>query len=109
MFNVVSRPTFTRDVPVNVPSGDGFEEQTLKATFNALTDDEQGTFNLATPDDVKDFLRKAIVSLDDLADEEGNPVTYSPAILEDLIGRGYVRIALLATYTRAQIKAVTGN
>lgn len=109
MFNVVSTPTFTRDVTIHVPSGDDFKEESLKATFVVLNDDEKGNADLTTPEDVKDFLRKAIVSLGDLVDEDGKPVTYSPAILEGLIGLGYVRLALLTTYTRAQVKALTGN
>ncbi|MEP1330104.1 hypothetical protein [Pseudophaeobacter sp.] len=109
MFNVVSNPTFTRTVPVSVPSGDGFDEQSLKATFNLLTDGEKEAFDVSTTDGVKDFLRAAVVRLDDLADEDGKPVAYTPEILEGLLGRGYVRLALLTTYTRAQIKAVTGN
>lgn len=109
MFNVVSNPTFTRTVPVSVPSGDGFDEQSLKATFNLLTDEETAAFDVSTTDGVKGFLRAAIVSLGDLADEAGEPVAYSPAILDSLLDRGYVRLALLTTYTRSQIKAVTGN
>jgi hypothetical protein len=109
VFNVVTKPTFTRDVPVSVPSGDSFKEESLKATYSVLSDTDRDAFDLATTEDVKAFLREIIVSLDDLADENGQPVTYSPAILEDLLGLGYVRLALLTTYTRAQVKAVTGN
>lgn len=109
MFNVLNNPTFTRDVPVQVPSGDGFDEQSIKATFKALPDDEADAFDVSSKDGVKAFLRAAVVCLSDLEDEKGKPVAYSPEILESLLSRGYVRLALLTTYTRAQVQALTGN
>jgi hypothetical protein len=109
LFNVVTAPTFTRDVPVSVPSGDGYVEQSFKATFQVLSDEERDARDLSVTENVKAYLREIILHLDDLTDDEGQPVPYGPEILEQILGFGYVRIALLSTYTKAQIKAVTGN
>lgn len=108
MFNVITIPTFTRDVPVSVPSGDGFKEDSLKATFCVRPDDE-ASFDANSPEDIKRFLRDIIVKLDDLVDDAGNPVSYNDEIREQLLSLPYVRIALLRTYTRAQIKVLAGN
>lgn len=109
MFNVLANPTFTRPVEVSIPDGDGHKKESLIATFSALSDSQTEEFNLSDPDGVKAFLRAAIVSLDDLGDDQGNPVPFSPEILENLIGRPYVRISLLRVYTRAQIEGLAGN
>ncbi len=109
MFNVVNAPTFTRKVPISVPSGDGYVDQSLKVTFKVLSDQDRDARDLSVTENVKDFLREIILHLDDLADDEGKPVPYSPEVLEQVLGFGYVRIALLSIYTTAQIKAVTGN
>lgn len=108
MFNVVTIPTFSRNVPVPVPSGDDFKEESLKATFCVRPDDEV-SFDANSPEDIKRFLREIIVCLDDLADDKGKPVAYSPEIRDQLLQLPYVRIALLRAYTGAQVKAVTGN
>lgn len=109
MFKVTADPTFTREVKVQVPTGEGFEEQTFKATFRAIDDEEAEGISFLKVSAVKAHLRKIIVSFDDLCDEAGNAVAYSDAIREDMIKRAYVRIALLEKYASALTQERVGN
>ncbi|MDE4175802.1 hypothetical protein PXK01_16690 [Phaeobacter sp. PT47_59] len=109
MFNVLENPTFTRPVPVQVPKGDGIEEQTFKATFNALDDDATEALAMADVEGTKDFLRRAILSMDDLSDEDGKSIPYSEEIREAVIARPYARIALMSAYHLGMNGLLPGN
>lgn len=109
MFNVLENPTFTRPVKVQVPKGDGVEEQVFKATFNALEEAEVDGLSMADTDGTKDFLRRALVSMDDLAGEDGNPIPYSEEIREAVISKPYARIALMGAYHIGMNGLLPGN
>ncbi|KXF92088.1 hypothetical protein [Phaeobacter inhibens] len=109
MFNVITQPTFSRTVKVRVPKGDGSEVQSFRATFRAIDDEEAEGISFLKVSEVKAHLRKIIVSFDDLCDEQGQPITYSEDIRENMLARSYVRIALLETYAEALTQERLGN
>lgn len=107
MFKITNEPQFTHSVIACVPVDGGFDEQSFKATFRVLDADKLGTDG-SVQGQIED-LRRLIVKLDDLVDEQGQPVPYSDALRDQLIGLPYVRIALVEAYTRGVTKAKSGN
>ena len=53
--------------------------------------------------------RAAVVTLHDLVDGDGKELPFTPEILEDLLGRPYVRLAMLEAYSRGLVKSLAGN
>lgn len=106
MFNITTRPTFVRDVPVDIPHGDGHRTEHLRTTFVALYDDEDAP---ASGDKLRAFLERCVERFDDLADDDGNEIPFSPDVKGDLLARPYVRMALLREYLRSMSGAKSGN
>jgi hypothetical protein len=94
---------------VNVPVDGGHREEVFKATFRVLDTDEAGTFDIGTPKGTTAFLRRAVIGLEDLQDEQKRPIAYSDELRERLIRIPFVRQALLNTYLDAVTKAKAGN
>ncbi|QAX29270.1 hypothetical protein [Leisingera sp. NJS204] len=109
MFNVLENPTFTRPVKVQVPKGDSVEEQTFKATFNALDDAETDGLSMIDTDSTKEFLRRAVLTMDELAGENGKPIPYSEDTREAVLSKPYARIALMAAYHTGMNGLLPGN
>lgn len=104
MFKVVSDSTFTRPVTVLTPSNDGHLTETLKATFRLLSTDEMDKYNLNTRDGTTAYLKRIIVSLDDLASASGEPLAYTEALRDQLLTMPHVRVGLLSEYLDAVAK-----
>lgn len=98
MFTIRDEIIFTREVKVNVPDGESVREESFRATFRVLSTD---VFATLTTDAMTDFLRKAVVKLNDLVDENGGPVGWSEEVRDRIIVIPHVRSALLATYVEA--------
>ncbi len=109
MFTITARPTFRRDVTIHTPDGDGFKQESVKATYRVLPADEIEKHNLDTAAGTSDFLRAAIVRLDDVADANGQTIEYSEQLLEQAIAWPHVRMALSMTYFEEIAKARVGN
>jgi len=109
MFNIDARPTFTRTVEVQVPSGDGFEKQTFIATFAALETDEIDAFDLFTNAGTDAFLRSVVVSLDDIAGNDGALIPYSEELLDRMLKKQCVRIGLYRSYAVSISGEAAGN
>lgn len=109
MFRLQANPTFTHRVRVSVPVDGGHREETFKATYRVLAIGEAEEFDLSTTEGSADFLRKAIVSLDDIAGEDGQPLPYNDELREQCLRIPYVRQALAKTYFEAVAKARVGN
>jgi hypothetical protein len=107
MFNVAV-PTFTRIVEVFTPDDDGHRKETVTATFRVVPTDEAARIKLATEDGTSQFLRRAIVRLDDLADA-GRPVAYGDEVRDQVLRMPHARIALVNAYFDAVSKAKEGN
>ena len=107
MFNIDKTPTFTVPVPLVL---EGIEEpQSFRATFRTVSDEEALAADTKSVDGFKAFLRRIIVRLHDLEDDDGNVVESSPAVIERLLGFSHVRIALQRAYWGAMLKARLGN
>ncbi len=109
MFKVVTDPRFTHPVSVLVPVDGGHTEQTFRATFRVLPSTEADSHDLSTNAGVDAFLRRIVVNLYDIADEEGHPLPYSEELRDRVLAPTYVKLALLRTYTAALGKARAGN
>lgn len=109
MFNIDARPEFTHPVTVLEPADAGHSEQTFQARFRVVDEDEAREINAVNTDGVKDFLRAAIVSLDDIVGKDGKPIAYSAELRDRMLALPYVRLALMRTYTDAITKFRVGN
>lgn len=109
MFNVAKERIFKRAVKINVPDGDGVSEETLQATYRALDEEAEKKFDLATVDGTKEFLRTAIVRLDDVVGQDGETLTYSAELRDLVLGASYARVALVRTYFVELVGAREGN
>lgn len=109
MFNIAKERIFKRAVKISAPDGDGVSEETLQATYRALDEKAEKEFDLATVDGTKEFLRAAIVRLDDVVGSEGEPLPYSAELRDLVLGASYARIALVRTYFFELAGAREGN
>ena len=109
MFKIAKTPRFTHVVPIKVPVDGGFDEQTIRATFEVITDDEFASFDTMTAEGLKDLVRKILVRLDDMVDEQGKPLPYSDDLRDQLLELPYMRLGLLRGYQAAMIGAKAGN
>lgn len=109
MLKIADEATFTRVVKISVPVDGGHREDTVKATFRVIDQEETAGFSLAKPDQLKAFLARIIVKLDDLADASGNPLPYSDELRDRITGKLYVSNALAKEYFVAIAGAREGN
>lgn len=109
MFKINAAPEFTHPVAVMVPQDDGHREETFKARFKVLPDDDVDGYDVSTKDGLKEFLRQVWLGASDIQDDDGQVVAWSIDLRDQLLGLPYVRLALLRTYMSALTKAKAGN
>lgn len=109
MFIVDTDPKFTHPVKVRVPVDGGFEEQSCKATFRVIPTEEAAEYDLTDGESSAAFLRRALVSLDDLVDRNNQPVPYNDQLRDQLLSLSYFRAAVARTYFEAMAGARAGN
>lgn len=109
MFVVEENPTFTHTVTAMVPTDGGYDKQSFKVTYNVLDAAEIDGFDLNTREGSDAFLRRVIHRLDDLVDVKGEPIPYSDAIRDRVIGLLWVRRAITRGYYAAVHKEAEGN
>ena len=109
MFNIETRPEFTRTVKVQVPEGEAVREYDFRATFVWLPSDELEEFDNRTTEGIKDMLRAVIVRCDDLLGKGDKPVEWSDGVREQLLGWSNSRLALLLAYNSAWTEEKRGN
>ncbi|MDK3072770.1 hypothetical protein QO034_06580 [Sedimentitalea sp. JM2-8] len=107
MLKITDTPEFTHTVRVQTPVDGGHREDTFKCRFRVVEDDENDAG--FTVDAVKARLRRIIVSMEDLADENGKPVPYSDEVRDRVLNLPHARIALLRAYAAAFAKERAGN
>lgn len=105
-FKINARPEFTRTVTIIVPQGDGETEETLRATYRLTAKDDR---NLARSDHMTEFLTEAIVGLDDVVGEDGQPIPSSADLIAGVLAMDNARLALMRTYSEAVTRLKTGN
>jgi len=106
MFKVATDPTFTHNIKVNVPIDDGHETHELRTTFRVLDDE------ISDPETVADlaaFLDRAVVTFEDLSDDNDAPMTCTEEVRAKLLTRPFVRLALWNGYRNAMVHARLGN
>lgn len=110
MFKIVRKPTFQHVVNVNVPVDGGFEEQTLKVTYNVLPAKElieiEPGFDL---DRKRQYLERIVNSFDDLVGEDGKPVACDANLRNKLLDLFYVQPPVMEGYVAAMTGAKTKN
>ena len=102
MFKLQKSPTFTTKVTLVVPTDDGQVEQTITARFRLVADE-------LTQADPVTFLREAVLSLSDIADEEGNQLAYDSDLLDKMLSLPFARVGLVKAYWQAMTGAKLGN
>lgn len=108
MFNIDHVPEFNQTVEVRVPHGDGFETQSFKARFRVISDEDEET-SMNWVEDAKNRLRARIVHVEDVVGGDGKPVEFSSGLLERMLGREDIRVALLSAYAKGMFEARAGN
>lgn len=109
MFTLVDTLEFTHTIPVMVPVDGGFKEQSLKVRFRLHQDDAENAADLAKSDGMEAFLKRVIVSIDDVIDEAKKAMPYSDELRDQLISMSFVKIAMWNGYFAAVTKAKAGN
>lgn len=109
MFKVVKHPTFKRTVTIHVPdeSAEGSHVETLTVIFRVVRKHEAP--DIDTADGSIEFLNAAIMRLDDLVDEAGEPIADSPQVRAALFELPYVRLGLGAAYFAGLNEVKLGN
>lgn len=111
MFQVLKNPTFKHAVKVKVPVDGGFKDQTFKAEFRVMTDDEMAAHRLDSIEAMKAYIRDFLVGLEGVFDDQKPPqqIPYNSDLREQLIGLPFVRRALIDTYVAALTGETRGN
>ena len=109
MFKIITNPQFTHPVTVNVPVDGGHREETFKARFQVVDQDETEDLDLGTRDGLSDYLRKVWIGVEDVLGENDTPVLWSDELRDRMLQLPYVRLGLLRTYTGALTGARAGN
>lgn len=94
MLKIVKHPTFRTTATIMVPTDEGPQPQTLRVRFK-LMDDDQYPEN---EDKGLGFLREAVLSVEDVVDEDDKPIPYDDALRDELFKRAYIRLGLLQAY-----------
>ncbi len=110
MFKIDDAPEFTHTVRVMTPVDGGHREDSFKARFKVVEEDEnQGDLAAFSPETIKDHLRRIVVGMEDLADDAGKAIPYSDEVRERMLRLPHVRLALLRAYRNAFAKERAGN
>ena len=81
MLKISSCPEWTHDVTISVPVDGGFENQTCKVRYRLL---DETAIEPTDATNVAVLLRNVVVRMDDIADEEGRPLTWNDALRDRL-------------------------
>lgn len=65
MFTICENPSFIQTVPVLVPGANGHREETMKARFRVIPEDEAQGYDFATSEGTTQFLRAALIDIED--------------------------------------------
>ncbi|KQZ14302.1 hypothetical protein ASD44_09625 [Mesorhizobium sp. Root554] len=108
MYSHDPNPSFWETVKVRPPGENGAAE-TFRARFRALSTEEFGAYDLASPDEARAFLEDVLQDADDVADSAGRPLPFDTALRDSLIRTPHVRMGLVRAYVGAFREAQSGN
>lgn len=107
MFRIAELPRFTVPVPLTIEVDGEAEDQSFSATFQMLEIDASRDLDDEQPQ--REFLRRAIVGLREIVDDDGAEVPFTPELREAVINRFDSRRALLAAYFARVQEIARGN
>ena len=106
MFKITDELTFKREVKFLVPVDGGHETHSLDFTFRVLEIDED---ELLIEGGIRAVLKKVIVKIDGMLDDDDRPIPYSDKMRDRLLGKRFIELAALKAYSEACSKVVEGN
>lgn len=109
MFVLDPNPTFTHTITAHVPVDGGFEDQPFKVTYRVMEHEAVAQYKLGDVSGAIDFLRKVVTDFDEIAGVDGQPVSYSDKVRDQLLALPYVREPVLRGYFDAVYQARVGN
>ena len=95
-------PTFVTTATITVPTDGGPIEETISVRFKVLDD---AALELPSPE----FLKRAILRIDDVTDDDGAPVPSSEQLIADVLALPFTRLPLVRAYMTALTGARLGN
>lgn len=109
MFKVTEERQFTAKLRAFVPVDGGHKEESFKARFRVISNERVEDFDLSTTEGTSDMLRAVIVEIFELADENGQPLSYNDDVRDAVINIPYARTALIRGYFDNISKGRKGN
>lgn len=109
MFKLDPEQTFRHKVVAKVPVDGGYRSDEFRATFRVVPVDKMAQFDLHDGPSSTEFLKHAVVHLDDVAGVDDAPIEYSDELRDQVIALPYARVALVRAYHEAVSGALLGN
>lgn len=114
MFKLQKNPTFTHDVPVQVPvdmedGKGGHETRMLKVRFRALHSDDLAEHDYASREGQEAYVRAIVDGFPAVVDDDNQLIPDDEALFRQLVGRSNIRLAVMAAYADAMIVARAKN
>ncbi len=101
MFVLQSEPRWTWPVVVKAPDAEGnLVEQRFSAVWRLLPKDERERLG-ATLEGTDELLRRSIVEVSDVLDQDKQPMPHSAALVDALIAIPWVRAGLVLAYAQS--------
>ena len=105
MLKIARNPEFTHEVTVRVPVDGGFADQKFKARYRMVPWNDLG----AIENDPESQARMVLIGWEGIVDDEEQPIPYSDAMRDQLLGMLFMRVAILRVYVDAVAGAKRGN
>ena len=107
-MKIIQNPEFTHEVTVCHPVDGGYKEESFKARFRVLPKARVEEI-MRGKDGDRVLLEEALVSAEELQDENGKALTWNDELRDQLINYSPALIALVRTYFGAISKVKAGN
>lgn len=101
-FKLNKNPTFVTTATIAVPTDTGPQDETISVRFRVLDD---AALELPTPE----FLKRAILRIDDVLNDDGEPVPSSAELVDQVLSLPFTRLPLVRAYMTAVTGARAGN
>ncbi|MEL7166970.1 MAG: hypothetical protein AAGL96_15985 [Pseudomonadota bacterium] len=110
MFKLEKEPKFWASVTVVTPSDNGGVEQAFKARFKVQPASEvEKVDNMFGGAPLVTFLKETVIDLAEVTDDAGETISFSEALLDQVLDHFGARQALWNTYIREVTSARVGN
>lgn len=105
MLQITQNPEFEHEVTTRVPVDGGFKDEKFKARFRVVDWDEL----TEVEHDPAEQLRRIWIGWSGIVDDDKQPIPFSEAMRDQLIGLMFIRMPTLRTYIEAITGAKRGN